>query len=95
MWPEKSFHSHPHFSDEETEIKDVVVSGFIQSGQKGLALWALESQLAVLPVFSKFFTNKVEKSESVSHFSCVLLFWTVTHQAPLSMEFSRRKYCSG
>ena len=61
MWPEKSFHSHPRFSDEETEIKDVVVSGFIQSGQEGLALWALESQLAVLPVLSKFFTNKVEK----------------------------------
>ena len=30
--------------------------------------------------------------------SCVQLFaipWTVAHQAPLSMEFSRREYCSG
>ena len=29
---------------------------------------------------------------------CVQLFaipWTVAHQAPLSMEFSRREYCSG
>ena len=31
-------------------------------------------------------------------FSCVLLFgtpWTVAHQAPLSMGFSRQKYWSG
>ena len=30
--------------------------------------------------------------------SCVQLFatpWTVTHQAPLSMEFSRQEYCTG
>ena len=30
--------------------------------------------------------------------SCILLFgtpWTVAHQAPLSMEFSRQEYCSG
>ena len=30
--------------------------------------------------------------------SCVQLFdipWTVAHQVPLSMEFSRQEYCSG
>ena len=30
--------------------------------------------------------------------SCILLFgtpWTVAHQAPLSMGFSRQEYCSG
>ena len=30
------------------------------------------------------------------HFSCVQLFvtlWTVAHQAPLSMGFSRQEYC--
>ena len=34
----------------------------------------------------------------LSHFSCVRLFvtpWTVTHQAPLSMEFSRQGYWDG
>ena len=34
----------------------------------------------------------------LSHFSCVQLFvtpWTVAHQAPLSMEFSRQVYWSG
>ena len=32
------------------------------------------------------------------HFSCVQLFatlWTITHQAPLSMGFSRLEYWSG
>ena len=32
------------------------------------------------------------------HFSCVQLFatlWTLAHQAPLSMEFSRQGYWSG
>ena len=34
----------------------------------------------------------------VDELSCVLLFatpWTVAHQAPLSMEFSRQEYWSG
>ena len=34
----------------------------------------------------------------LSHFRCVRLFvtpWTVTHQAPLSMEFSRQEYWNG
>ena len=34
----------------------------------------------------------------LSHFSCVRLFvtlWTVTHQAPLSVGFSRQEYGSG
>ena len=34
----------------------------------------------------------------LSHFSCVQLFvtsWTVAHQAPLSMEFSRQAYWNG
>ena len=34
----------------------------------------------------------------LSHFSCVRLFaapWTVAHQAPLSMRFSRQEYWSG
>ena len=50
----------------------------------------------------------VRQSESVihihvrtcllSHFSCVLVFvtlWTIAHQAPLSMGFSRQEYWSG
>ena len=34
----------------------------------------------------------------LSHFSCVQLFatlWTVAHQAPLSMEFSRQEHWNG
>ena len=34
----------------------------------------------------------------LSHFSCVQLYvtlWTVAHQAPLSMEFSRQEYWGG
>ena len=34
----------------------------------------------------------------LSHFSCVPLFetlWTVAHQAPLSMGFSRKAYLNG
>ena len=34
----------------------------------------------------------------LSHFGCVQLFvttWTVAHQVPLSMEFSRQEYWSG
>ena len=34
----------------------------------------------------------------LSHFSCVRLFetlWTIAHQAPLSMGFSRQEYWSG
>ena len=34
----------------------------------------------------------------VRNFNCVQLFatiWTVTHQAPLSMGFSRQEYCRG
>ena len=34
----------------------------------------------------------------LSRFSCVQLFatqWTVAHQAPLSMRFSRQEYLSG
>ena len=34
----------------------------------------------------------------ISHFSCVRLFatpWTIAHQAPLSMGFSRQEYWSG
>ena len=34
----------------------------------------------------------------LNHFSCVLLLatpWTVAHQAPLSLGFSRQEYWSG
>ena len=34
----------------------------------------------------------------LNHFSCIQLFvtlWTVTHQAPLSMGFSRQEYWTG
>ena len=31
----------------------------------------------------------------VSHGQLVVTLWTVAHQAPLSMRFSRQEYCSG
>ena len=43
-------------------------------------------------------TGKMVKLRSLSCFSCVWLFvtlWTVTHQAPLSVEFFRQEYWSG
>ena len=43
--------------------------------------------------------HEMEKNSAVlSHFSCIQLFatlWTVAHQAPLSMGFSRLEYWSG
>ena len=45
-----------------------------------------------------FSTNQMEKQCVLSRFSGVQLFttpWTVAHQAPLPMEFSRPEYCSG
>ena len=35
------------------------------------------------------------ESESLSHFWLFETPWTVAHQAPLSMEFSKQEYCSG
>ena len=59
--------------------------------------------LAVLS-FSRIFCDAVDSppfllwAHVLNHFSCVWLFatlWTVAHQAPLSMRFSRREYWSG
>ena len=35
------------------------------------------------------------KVKSLSHLRLFATPWTVTHQAPLSMEFSRQEYCNG
>ena len=35
------------------------------------------------------------ESESVSHVQCFATPWSVAHQAPLSMGFSRQEYWSG
>ena len=45
-----------------------------------------------------FHRIRLEGASVLSHFSCVQLFltlWTVAHQAPLSMGFSRQEYWSG
>ena len=50
--------------------------------------------LPILYSFSKCILSEC----GVSHFSCVQLFatlWTVAHQAPLSMEFSRQEHWNG
>ena len=47
-----------------------------------------------LPNFHSYFV----RTHMLSHFSCVQLFatlWTIAHQAPLSMGFSRQEYRSG
>ena len=33
--------------------------------------------------------------QSLSHVQLFLTLWTVTHQAPLYVEFSSQEYCSG
>ena len=69
--------------------------------QKRLVLkvdWNLASYFLL-----KFFSDSASQSLrcsacALSHFSCVWLFvilWTVTHQAPLSIGFSRQEYWSG
>ena len=43
-----------------------------------------------------FFTMKVKvKVKSLSRFQLFETAWTVAHQAPLSMRFSRQRYWSG
>ena len=37
----------------------------------------------------------IEKCQSLSHVQLFVTPWTVAHQAPLSMEFSRQEYWSG
>ena len=42
-----------------------------------------------------FHCSDVCCAQPLSHFPLFVTLWTVTHQAPLSMEFSRQKYWSG
>ena len=49
-------------------------------------------------LFSQFWLTHGVYAHMLSHFSCVWLFanlWTIAHQAPLSMAFSRHEYWSG
>ena len=53
------------------------------------------ASLGSLPLVGRFFTTK---PPVLSRFSCVRLFvtlWTVAHQVPLSMGFSRQEYWCG
>ena len=48
--------------------------------------------------FRRMYTVYQENKRKVKLLSCVQLFvipWTVAHQVPLSMEFSRQEYWSG
>ena len=42
-----------------------------------------------------WFLFQVEKKESLSSIQLFVTPWTVAHQAPLSIEFSRQEYWSG
>ena len=42
-----------------------------------------------------FHCSGVCRAQPLSHVPLFVTLWTVTHQAPLSMEFSRQKYWSG
>ena len=44
---------------------------------------------------SNIFFSLVSRMSAKSLQSCLTLSWTVTHQAPLSMGFSRQEYWSG
>ena len=48
--------------------------------------------------YEKMLTSILVCAHMLSHFSCDRVFatlWTITHQAPLSMGFSRQEYWSG
>ena len=69
------------------ELEIILTLGFTQNQCSWLH--------TILP--NRFYVQKNE-SESVSWSSHVKFFvtpWTVAHQAPLAMEFSRQEYCSG
>ena len=54
--------------------------------------------LLQLTFFSNYYSNIKEYVCMLNRFSCVRLFatlWTVAHQTPLSMGFSRQEYWSG
>ena len=42
-----------------------------------------------------FLLKKSESVKSLSHVRLFVIPWTIAHQAPLSMEFSRQEYWSG
>ena len=48
----------------------------------------------IVTVLKEFITGKV-KVKSLSHVQLFATPWTVTHQAPPSMGFSRQEYWSG
>ena len=39
--------------------------------------------------------QKMDKCQSLSHVRLFVTSWTITHQAPLAMEFSKQEYWSG
>ena len=39
--------------------------------------------------------EREREREMLSHIQLLVILWTVAHQAPLSMEFSRQEYWSG
>ena len=52
-------------------------------------------EIFTVNVFGKLQGVGKEKWKSLSHFQLFVTPWTVVHQAPLSMGFSRQEYCSG
>ena len=58
----------------------------------------LEDLLRSFKICTAIWTMFYSRVFMLSHVSCVQLFatpWTVAHQAPLPMGFSRLEYCSG
>ena len=58
----------------------------------------ITSTFQMIFLFRGTFSFPLKKWIYAQSFSCVRLFvtpWTVAHQAPLSMEFSRKEYWSG
>ena len=94
------------FGTAETCVGNVCLL-WVHSGITGLKQWTLKHRLfrlisAPCPLFfgphCAAYGVFVPRPRALSHFSRVWLFatpWTVAHQAPLSMGFSRQEYWSG
>ena len=54
-----------------------------------------EAEVDVFLEFSSFFYDTIVKVKSLSHVHLLTTPWTVAHQAPQSMGFSRHEYWSG
>ena len=92
--PQICRYHHPYAESEE-ELKGLLMKVKEKSEKVGLKLNIQKTKIMASGPSTSW---QIDRSEWVKLFSCVLLFatpWSVAHQAPQSMEFSRQEYWSG